>query len=340
MNQTTWRARIERLWYGPSNKIIIFFRLLLLPFSLLFYFVVMLRYFFYRVGFKKMLYFPVPVIVVGNITTGGTGKTPFVIWLAQQLKQAGYSPGIVSRGVGRDKHHPWISPQWVTVDTAPSEVGDEAVLLAQRTQCPVVVAVDRVAAVRLLLQKAACNVVISDDGLQHYRLGRCVEIALVDSVRQFGNGLLLPAGPLREPRHRLRRVDWVMKKNQDFTLLGHSLVSLVDEKNKMEILAWQRLYGKKIHVLAGIAHPENFFAMLRAFDFDIISHVFPDHYLYTKQDVFFADNLPVLMTEKDAVKCKQFADQRHWCLPVTLQSTAVLETMLVNLRKKIDVSFS
>jgi tetraacyldisaccharide 4'-kinase len=268
------------------------------------------------------------VIIVGNITVGGTGKTPFVIWLAQWLKAQGYHPGIVSRGVGGEKQ---TTPYRVEKKDLPAKVGDEAVLLKQRTDCPLVICIDRAAAVRDLLQYANCNIVISDDGLQHYSLGRDIEIVLVDAIRNMGNHCLLPAGPLREPLSRLQEVDFVIfnngKDTDSYTLsyLPTQLVSLVRPQQKISITNFA---NKTVHAVAGIGHPERFFSMLTAAGLQVIPHVFPDHYLYQAQDLHFTDAYPIIMTEKDAVKCSAFADERYWYLSITAKINPQFEQAL------------
>jgi len=315
---------------------------LLLPFSWLFRLLVAIRYWLYQFHLKKKTYFNVPVIVVGNMTVGGTGKTPFVIWLANQLQKKGYRPGIVSRGVGGKQY---AQPYWVDAYSDPKEVGDEAVLLAKRAHCPMIVCIDRVAAVKTLLQKTNCNIVISDDGLQHYRLGREMEIVIVDGAREFGNGQLLPAGPLREPLGRLQKVDWiVINGNSDLrhpvlqsntlvkmNLSGDILWSMVEPHKKISL---DQLHQKTVHVVAGIGHPQRFFSALRDRHIEVIEHIFPDHYLYQRQDIYFEDDLPVIMTEKDAVKCVEFADKRHWYLPVEAQMDLTVEEMICKRLKK------
>ena len=304
---------LERYWYysDPRKKILsVLLTIFLLPLSWLFSCVVCLRRCLYRLGIKKTCHFPVPVIIVGNITVGGTGKTPFVIWLANYLREQGKRPGIVSRGMGGKMHK---QPRWVREQDAVAEVGDEAILLVRRTQCPLVVCVDRVAAVRELLANADCNVVISDDGLQHYRLGRDVEIAIVDGVRQFGNGRLLPAGPLREPVTRLQEVGIIVVNGgagDSMILQAHTWVAMAATQQNPPTP------GATIHAVAAIGHPERFFATLRQQGFTLIEHNFPDHYLYQAADFNFNDHLPIVMTEKDAVKCDSFADERFWYVPV------------------------
>ncbi|SRR5579883_312796 len=313
---------ITYYWYQPALH---FLTLLLLPFSGLFASCIFLRRFLYRVGIIKTSYFDVPIIVVGNITVGGTGKTPFVIWLADFLISQGYRPGIVSRGAGGKPHH---QPYWVQPQDSANEVGDEAVLLAQRSQCPVVISIDRVAAVRELLRQRQCDMVISDDGLQHYRLGRDIEIAIVDGVRRFGNGHLLPAGPLREPLSRLRSVDFVVV-NGETTLPLTSFKMTLQPTDLISFLNLPTLTEKKVHAIAAIGHPERFFLTLKQAGFDVIPHVFPDHHLYQPHELDFNDVLPIIMTEKDAVKCQSFADKRYWFLRVTAKIEGGLEQELL-----------
>lgn len=306
---------IERQWYSRSYTLL---TLVLLPFSWLFYAVSRLRYLLYRKQILKTVHFSIPIIIVGNITVGGTGKTPLVIWLAQYLRSHGYKPGIVSRGIGGVQSK---QPIRVQSDSFPAIVGDEALLLFKRTQCPVMLCVDRVAAVAALLNETDCDIIISDDGLQHYRLNRDIEIAVVDGLRRFGNQCLLPAGPLREPVSRLDAVDFVMVQGSanypefSMQLQGDELVSL---KNPTFKKALPDLACKKIHAVAAIGNPTRFFATLRNAGIEVIEHRFKDHYLYKASDFAFADDLPIVMTEKDAVKCELFADERFWYLPVSL----------------------
>jgi len=295
---------LEKHWYRDSLTPLTMF---LLPFSWCFGGLVKLRRFIYR--FQKTTPFTAPIIVVGNITVGGTGKTPMVIWLVNFLKKQGLQPGIVSRGVGGKQQ---IKPRWVTTESKPDEVGDEAILLVRNTEVPLVIGIDRVAAVHELLAKTKCNIVISDDGMQHYRLHRDMEIALIDPVRHLGNKQLLPAGPLRESPARLKTVDFVLEDR--CVKFENAVVSVVNNNEKKLLTE----LNKKIHAIAGIGHPQRFFDLLCDAGFDVIKHVFPDHYLYQPSDIYFQDDLPVIMTEKDAVKCKYFADARHWFLPISL----------------------
>lgn len=312
--------KLQRHWYRPSLNLV---TLPLLPLSWGFRSVVALRRFFYRTKVIKSHQFPVPVIIVGNITVGGTGKTPFVIWTVNFLKSKGYKPGIVSRGVGGQQQY---SPRWVESHSEPKDVGDEALLLQHRALCPVVIGIDRVAAVRKLLADTDCDIVISDDGLQHYRLGRDVEIAIMDGARGLGNQQFLPAGPLRESGVRLKEVDFVVRQEATSTpssqhefsmyLFGEELVLLKDGSQKTTLDMFR---GKTVHAVAAIGNPERFFASLRNQGIQIIEHIFPDHYLYQPHDLNFNDDLPIIMTEKDAMKCRSFANERCWFLPVEMK---------------------
>jgi len=333
----------ERHWYRSTHTAVTF---LLLPLSWLFQGIIGLRRTIYRLKLKKTTHFRVPVIVVGNITVGGTGKTPFVIWLAHYLKTLGFQPGIVSRGVGGAQQR---LPRVVKNTADPRAVGDEAILLANRSQCPVVIGIDRVRAVQKLLAISPCNVVISDDGLQHYQLGRKIEIAIVDGDRGLGNECFLPAGPLRESPKRLNEVNFVVQQvarptsNQDIGrdklgeiknfkmyLTGNELVAVQDETQTISL---QTLLptSSEVHAVAAIGNPLRFFNHLRECGFNVIEHIFPDHYLYQKTDFQFSDNLPIIMTEKDAVKCKKFADTRFWYLPVKAEVALSLEKELAKL---------
>lgn len=316
---------VEKLWY-QRNVITYFLR----PFSWLFRFLVFLRRNVYRLGLKKTTRFSVPVIVVGNVTTGGAGKTPLVVWLANTLKNQGYSPGIVSRGF-KGKSNQW--PLAVTSQSDPRQVGDEPVLLANRTDCPVVVDPNRVSAVRYLLEHYRCDVVISDDGLQHYALERDIEIAVVDGLRQFGNQLCLPAGPLREPVGRLKQVDFVVCNGGEragwfsMDLKPGDVYNIADSSQQLSLAQCQQTAW---HAVAGIGHPARFFLQLERMGLDIEGHDFPDHYAFSQSDLEFHDEKPIIMTEKDAVKCGGFAGRRHWCLPVVAELPEAFKSSLLD----------
>lgn len=320
---------IEHIWY--HDPII---GTWLMPLGFLFNDVVRFRRFLYRLGILKTHKLPVPVIVVGNITVGGTGKTPLVIWLAQHLKQAGFKPGIISRGYGGQAQS-W--PQLASVGSDAAQVGDEAVLMAKQAGCPVAVGPVRAESGRLLLQHSGCDLILSDDGLQHYALARTVEIVVIDGERRFGNGYCLPAGPLREPASRLQSVDLVIVNGEKsaenefaMQLQGDTAINLLSGESK----PLADFIGTNCHALAGIGNPQRFFKQLAAAGLHCKNHPFPDHYAYQAQDICFADKLPVLMTEKDAVKCTAIANARHWYVPVTAIPEPAFAEQLTNLLER------
>jgi tetraacyldisaccharide 4'-kinase len=267
----------------------------------------------------------VPVVVVGNLTVGGSGKTPLVMWIAQELREKGFAPAIVSRGYGGAAE----APREATIASDPAEVGDEPMVLARRTGCPVWVGPDRVETIRALrAQHPDCSVLVLDDGLQHYRLARDIEIAVVDS-RGFGNGFLLPAGPLREPPRRLRSVHAVIAHDIEkshlephagakpifsMVLEGDEAHRATDSRDRRPIRAFA---GQRVHAVAGIGDPARFFRYLEKHGVQPIAHPFPDHHPFAAADLEFGDDAAVFMTEKDAVKCKRFAKPHHWVLPVS-----------------------
>jgi tetraacyldisaccharide 4'-kinase len=270
---------------------------------------------------------PVPVIVVGNITAGGTGKTPLALWLATFLREHGHRPGIVSRGYSGTE----AGPALVEAGSDPLRFGDEPVLLAQRSGCPVWIGADRVATARALLAaQPDCDVLLSDDGLQHHRLARDVGICVVDAARGFGNGWLLPAGPLREPPSRLAAVDAVVLNGGGaphastasippgpsrftMTLEGREFRNTL---NPGRLAGAERFRGKRVHAVAGIGHPQRFFEHLQGMGLSFTAHAYPDHHSFTAADLAYAEAEAVLMTEKDAVKCRPFATESHWALAV------------------------
>jgi tetraacyldisaccharide 4'-kinase len=282
----------------------------------------------YQHGILKTATLPVPVVVVGNITVGGTGKTPLVIWLVEYLRRAGFRPGVISRGYGGQASD-W--PQWVSPDSDPQQVGDEPVMIAQRARCPVVVGPDRPEDGQTLLENADCNIVLCDDGLQHYRLQRDLEIVVVDAVRGFGNGYCLPAGPLREPVSRLDSVPVVVYSNSPspdtcgYTLEPTVFRSLADGNATREPSDWHR---QTIHAVAGIGNPERFFQLLEAMGLSIVRHAFPDHHRFTAADLDFGSDAVIVMTEKDAVKCRESAAGDLWYLAMDVKMTPVAEKQL------------
>lgn len=305
----TWRRR------GPAA-------LTLLPASALFALLSGARRRLFRFRVLHRVKLTVPVIVVGNITAGGSGKTPLVLWLADELLKRGRRPGIVSRGYGGRARGPLA----VESGADAADVGDEPLLLVRRSRCPVWVGRDRVAAAQALLgAHPECDLLLLDDGLQHYRLERDVEIAVLDE-RGVGNGWLLPAGPLREPVSRLRQVDLLVSNGAlqpdlaalapacfRMTLIGSRFHSI---KDPGEVRGPQAFFGPPVHAVAGIGDPKRFFDHLRAMGLKVIEHPFPDHHAFRPDDLRFGSGGPILMTEKDGVKCAGFAPPDTWVLPV------------------------
>jgi tetraacyldisaccharide 4'-kinase len=305
---------------------------LLWPVSLLFGLAVLARRFFYLVRLFRSAHPGIPVIIVGNVSVGGTGKTPLVIWMAEFLKAKGWSPGIVSRGYGRKAAGKGSGPRAATIADDAAQVGDEPILLSRRSGCPVWVGADRLAVIAgLRAANPDVNVLILDDGLQHYRLRRDLEIAVVDG-RGVGNGFLLPAGPLREPKWRLRTVDAVVAngagRKEDFTMLlvGDELHRMTDARERRPLKSFA---GQKAHAVAGIGDPKRFFLQLGAAGIQVKPHPFPDHHAFQPRELEFGDGLPVLMTEKDAVKLRHAAQPNWWVLPVTARLDAAFGDWLL-----------
>ena len=320
----------DELWYGNHPV-----SLILAPLGWVYSLLMRIRRLAYKLGLLPTRRVSVPVIIVGNITVGGTGKTPFVIWMAKFLVENGYKPGIISRGYGGSSRT-W--PQQVRPDSDPVMVGDEPVIIARRTRCPVAASPDRYSAAREMLNYHDCNILVCDDGLQHQALARDIEIIVIDSVRRFGNGRCLPAGPLRESASRLNTVDLVIANGPPehgeyqmaYTL---DMLKSVAEDGREEDL--DNLKDSRVHAVAGTGNPASFFATLRNAGLQIIEHAFPDHYYYKAEDISFDDNLPVVMTEKDAIKCVAFAKKNHWYLPIDARMTDVFIHRFTTLLKEI-----
>ncbi|KAF1684963.1 tetraacyldisaccharide 4'-kinase [Pseudoxanthomonas broegbernensis] len=334
---------------------------------------VALRRRLYRSGWLRTQRVDVPVVVVGNLAAGGAGKTPLTLALVEKLLAAGWHPGVASRGYGRRDAG---TPRWVTAQTATEEGGDEPVLIASRLPVPVRVDRDRVAAARALAA-AGCDIVVCDDGLQHYRLARDIEIEVVDGARRYGNGRMLPAGPLREPAVRGRGCDFrvvnlghaggageaagpeaahaapaAFEGDADpmagqasrtgrtaaqppptvgfgewpMRLKSHSAVPLAGGRPRPVA----SFAGQRVHAVAGIGNPQRFFDALRALGIGVVPHAFADHRAYTAADLDFGNDLPVLMTEKDAVKCAAFADERCFSVPVDAELPAAFWIALLD----------
>ncbi|MBQ74463.1 MAG: lipid ABC transporter permease [Gammaproteobacteria bacterium] len=293
----------------------------------------------YHIGQSSKLWkAPVPVIVVGNINVGGTGKSPVVIWLAQQLADRGLKPGIVSRGYsGSSQKYPLL----VDAQTDPGIAGDEAVMIARRTGCPVVIDPDRVGAVKHLLRETNCDLVISDDGLQHYYLERDVEIVVIDAEKGLGNNLCMPAGPLRESSARLKEVDFVIVNGrgnvtlpvpyQQMELTPDAIINLVTNES---LPVGDGKPSPVVHAVAGIGNPSRFFGMLRDLGYNVLEHPFSDHHIFDLSEIVFGDSLPVIMTEKDAVKCRllspDLVHEDFWYLEVSAELPPVFVTSVLS----------
>lgn len=312
-------------WYGEA-RVPLIPRLL----SALYAGLTGLRRKLYEKGILRSRRCGVPVVVVGNISVGGTGKTPLTIALVQRLQAEGFKPGVASRGYGREEPS---QPRWVDCESNPAKVGDEPALIAHHTGARMRVDRDRLAAAKALV-KAGCDVIVSDDGLQHYRLARDVEIEVIDGRRRYGNAQRLPAGPLREPVERAQRCDFRVVNLGGNNLGGSagpggSNVGAGFGEWPMRLLAEHAspltggrsrplasFAGQRVHAVAGIGDPERFFAMLRGYGIAVVPHAFADHHRYTTADFEFGSRLPVLMTEKDAVKCAEFAGDDYYSVPV------------------------
>ena len=326
--------KLDHYWYSQNPL-----AWALLPLSWIFCSVSILRRFIYLNGLLPGYTAPVPVIIVGNITVGGSGKTPLLIGLCEYLALQGHKPGVVSRGYGAAVRGEYS----VSENDDAATCGDEPLLIQQRTACPVIIGKDRVAATKKLLAENDCDVILSDDGMQHYRLKRDVEIAVVDTQRKFGNGFCIPAGPLREPESRLRNVDMVVHHgNSDdkyhFSLEFEEAVNLVTgARRKLESFS-----AGLVHAIAGIGYPGRFFDQLRGQGLEVIEHAFPDHHDYSSSDIDFTDGLPILMTEKDAVKCKRLllatksaaSNEDFWAVPVNAVMSDQIGFDLVELIKQ------
>jgi len=273
----------------------------------------------------------IPVVVVGNITVGGSGKTPLLIALAEELKRRGHRVGIVSRGYGgRSSQYPLR----VTPETSPDRCGDEPAMLAKKLAVPVVVDPKRTRAIALLGRDRdyACDVILSDDGLQHYAMSRDIEIVVVDTARGFGNGLCLPAGPLREPLSRLNTVDFLVSNGEDqhhrlpaqfsFVPMRLEPVACVNVRSGERVAIKDFFRKQMVHGVAAIGNPQRFFDSLRVMGSQVIEHPFPDHHRYASSDLNFGDALPVIMTEKDAVKCHGFSLRNAWYIDVSIKLPA------------------
>lgn len=307
--------RLQAIWYGSEPP----------PFALramvpLYVALQIMHRLPYRLGLRAAQRLPVPVIVVGNLTVGGSGKTPLVLALIDALRAKGWNPGVISRGYGGSATIPTI----VDDDSDPAIVGDEPCLIFQRSGAPLAIARRRTDAGRVLFlegNEILPNVLIADDGLQHIALARDIEICVIDGARRFGNGCLLPAGPLREPLKRLesmafRVVNGGVPNDGEIAMRLHvdGVVSMLDAGQREPLASWSE---QRVHAVAGIGNPVRFFRQLRDAGIDVIEHPFPDHHAFVADDLAFNDDLPVLMTEKDAIKCRTFATARMHCVVIS-----------------------
>ena len=340
---TSWLQRLlENIWYQKGKG-----KWLLLPFTLLY--CILNTYQRWKLTCKRSK-ITIPVIIVGNISIGGTGKTPAVIHLAKLLVKEGYKPAIITRGYGG------ISTKWpqeVTVLSDTKEVGDEAVLLAKRTKLPIVAGADRYVDIQYIRSRYKCDVILSDDGLQHYHLHRDIEIVLIDAERQLGNGWCIPAGPLRESGCRLKKVDFVLynhglvegKHQKDRFIQQHQLKSLFSMRlsgNRIYSLSGKERYqdltvlkGQTVHAVTGIGNPFRFYSALEQLGVNLIKHSFPDHHNFKQKELHFNDHKLIIMTEKDAVKCKQFMLDNCWYLPIEAQIEGEFDRLLMDKLKRL-----
>ncbi len=316
---------LQRIWYSDSAPLAL--RALEWPYRA----AVAVRRRRYAAGSAAVVRLETPVIVIGNLTVGGTGKTPLVIALLRALAARGLRCGVVTRGYRSGVRAPTL----VDAGSArPGQHGDEPTLIARATGAAVAICPDRVAAARTLIDLGV-DVIVSDDGLQHYRLGRSLEIAVVDGVRGFGNARLLPAGPLREPLERLAEVDWLVVNGPPSARCSAQLAPFAGRRDRLEMRLVPAdavrlddrsvtrplgaFAGRPVHAIAGIGHPERFFEMLRAAGLEVLEHPFPDHHVFRAADLAFETPGEILMTAKDAVKCASLPSVQAWEVPVEAQ---------------------
>jgi tetraacyldisaccharide 4'-kinase len=334
MSVQSW---LNSIWYERTSP-----PWWLVPLSLTYGAVSGSRRFLYTHHLRRATHLSCPVVVVGNLSVGGTGKTPLVCWLVAHLTERGYKPGVVTRGYAGSSR----DVRRILDSDDPNLVGDESILLARRTGAPVAIGRDRPAAAQLLVS-AGCNVIVSDDGLQHYALARDCEVVVIDGDRRFGNGWLLPAGPLRETPGRLKVADAIVV-NGGRALLPGALSMRLEAKNAVALRGGavrplRAFAGESIHAIAGIGNPERFFNMLRARGIEVFGRPLADHARLTRADIDFGDDKSVLMTEKDAVKCTAFAGERHWYVPVAAcfdegESNNLLDIVINRIEKRHNLA--
>lgn len=313
-----------KFWYHKSWQAII-----LWPLSMLFGLIIVIRRIFYRLGLFSSYRANVPVVIVGNLSVGGNGKTPMVIWLTQQLQECGLNVGIISRGYGSQSK---TFPLLVTITSDPVLTGDEPLLMAKRTGAPVCISPNRQKAIELLQKNFSIDVIIADDGLQHYKLQRDIEIVVMDAERGFGNSFLLPAGPLREPQVRLKSVDFLLINGKS-NHLSQYIMRLIP-KVAINLLTGEQRYlneFERVNAIAGIGNPQRFFSMLQGLNIQLEKQQsFSDHQAFTPHLLAaFPQNIPLFMTEKDAVKCQTFAQAHFWYVPVEAELSGGIETALL-----------
>jgi len=335
---------LNRQYYKKSSWILI-----LLPLSFIYFLIIFFRNLAYKAGIFKSIKLDVPVVIVGNITIGGTGKTPLVIWLIEELIKKGKKPGLICSGYNSNAK----SPQEVFMDSQVSDVGDEALMIKLRFQkrhnidIPVFVGKKKVQVGQMLLKSYSdVDILISDDGLQHYELKRDFEIVVVDGDRKFGNGFLIPAGPLREVTARVNEVDALVlngptenwpdenkKLIYRMSCFSDTLANCLHSNRISDLDVLER----GIVAITGIGNPERFFEQLNSVgltDIEFQKVIFNDHHLFTESDFKDYVDMDIIMTEKDAVKCKNFAQENFWYIPIY---TDVDEKLLTKLIKKLRI---
>ena len=324
---------ITRSWYQCAKWLYLLF-----PLALLYGLITSIRKLLYTLHVSKSYRAKVPVIVVGNITVGGTGKSPLVAYLIESLRQQGFNPGVVSRGYGASINQDEVRE--VLASSAAAEVGDEPLMLKLRVGCPIFVSPSRRLAVQAVEAKG-CDIVISDYGLQHYGLERDIEICVFDGERKWGNGCLLPVGPLRESLSRVKSIDFIVVNGESWQdqalfrsairmdLQGGELKSLGTGETK----TISHFQAQRVNAVAAIGNPERFFQALEAQGLSIQRHGFNDHHAYSESDLDFENDLPIIMTEKDAVKCRSFKLQNAWYLPVSAKLSNDLASQIISALK-------
>ena len=330
---------LESIWYDSDNENSIG-RLFLMPLSYLYS---AINTYQRKSQTKNLMKLSCPVIVVGNITVGGTGKTPLTIHVVKLLQKSGYKPAIITRGYG-GKATTW--PQAVTAESDASLVGDEAVLMASRTGVPVYAGANRLGSIEQLLKTHDCDVIVSDDGMQHYKLPRDIQIAVIDGNRQLGNGYCLPAGPLREKKERLNDCDLIVVNGQnkdknnyfEMALSGKTLINLMTNEEK----DLSDFSGQEVQAMTGIGNPQRFYTTLKLRGLNVIENSFPDHYAFVRNDLSFSADSIVIMTEKDAVKCKPLIGDSnlYWYLPVTATLSNEFDLALIDKFKTVNHSYT